>query len=424
MFRHKFVFVKSSAAISIMAALFLSFPVIGADADPLLAKARQGDVSAQLQLGREYLTGGKRRKNPVLAFYWFRKAAAGGNAYGAYNLAVCYENGWGTTVSHAAAFHWYAMAGKIIPAGKMKYAEMLYRGVNPENNPHGEFPGSKAEPEKALAIMRELAAGNPEYLFILAKNLYKNAPAHAGELRRTLKAYVEKVAEPEAEALVLYAACLRSGIGGPPDPAAAAKILQRAAEKNYPEAMAQLAELYQIGAGLPADRKKAVDLTLKAAALGSPRAQVNMGRAYMQGMGVKTDLTAALKYFRLAAETGYPPALRYLGDCYAFGYAVTPDKNRAVQYYRQAAAGGNDQAMYELGMAYKNGDGTEKNDLEAFFWFYRAAQSGSFPGMYEAGKALIEGRGVKKDFARGIQLMKQAAVVDFQAAEYLKQLEE
>ena len=424
MFRHKILCKKNSAAILIVAALFLSFPAVAAENDPLLQKARSGDIPAQLQLGREYISGSKRRKNPVLAFYWFRKAAAAGNAYGAYNLALCYEKGWGTATSEAAAFYWYQMAGKVIAAGKMKFAEMLYRGIEPETNPHGRFPGSKAEPEKALEIMRRLAENDPEYLFTLAKYLYKNAPAHAAELRRTLKTYMEKSAEPEPEAMVLYAACLRSGIGGIPDPAKAAEMLIRAAEKKYPEAMAQLAELYQIGAGVPTDRKKALSLTKQAAALGSPRAQVNMGKAYMQGLNVETDLAKAFNCFQKAGETGYPPALRYLGDCYAFGYAVSPDKKKAVEYYRQAAAAGDDQGMYALGMAYKNGEGTNQNDLESFYWLYRAAQSGSFPGMYEAGKALIEGRGVKKDFARGVQLLKQAVTVNIQAAEYLKQLEE
>ena len=64
--------------------------------DPLRNAALSGDTAAQLKLASEFFFGTDARpRNPVLAVYWYRRAAELGSAEGAYNLGVCYEKGWG-----------------------------------------------------------------------------------------------------------------------------------------------------------------------------------------------------------------------------------------------------------------------------------------------------------------------------------------
>ena len=164
-------------------AVFLSlFAVTAADdAERLYGLARQGDSVAQFTLGNEYFFGRNRQRNPVLAVYWFRKAADGGNRQAQYNLGRCYERGWGCQRSLAMAVKYYRMAmEQDLTAATLSYAELLYAGFDAEKNVYGEFPALKADKEQALTIMRREAAKFPYGKFILAKYLPRCAAPRKG----------------------------------------------------------------------------------------------------------------------------------------------------------------------------------------------------------------------------------------------------
>ncbi|MBP5532196.1 MAG: sel1 repeat family protein, partial [Lentisphaeria bacterium] len=95
MFFHRRVFFAAALfALPLFAAAAEPTPE-GVVADELRAKALAGDADAQLLLADEYLFGKKRPGNPVLAAYWYRKAAERGSAAAKYYLGCCYEHGWG-----------------------------------------------------------------------------------------------------------------------------------------------------------------------------------------------------------------------------------------------------------------------------------------------------------------------------------------
>ena len=61
----------------------------------LLEKAKEGDASAQNELGVAYAEGTGIHRDQRQAVYWFSKAAAQGNALGTCNLGLHYGKGWG-----------------------------------------------------------------------------------------------------------------------------------------------------------------------------------------------------------------------------------------------------------------------------------------------------------------------------------------
>lgn len=61
----------------------------------LLEKAKQGDVTAQVEVAECYYDGKGVEKSYTEAVKWFRKAAEQGNASAQKNLADCYYNGFG-----------------------------------------------------------------------------------------------------------------------------------------------------------------------------------------------------------------------------------------------------------------------------------------------------------------------------------------
>jgi hypothetical protein len=69
------------------------------------------DAAAQAYLGFMYLGNGVQKDN-LEAAKWFQKAASNGNAYGQYNLGVCYEQGYGVTKNIIEAVKWYREAAE------------------------------------------------------------------------------------------------------------------------------------------------------------------------------------------------------------------------------------------------------------------------------------------------------------------------
>ena len=357
----------------------------------------------------------------MLAIYWYRRAADAGHAGAQYNLARCFERGWGCRKSPAMAVKYYRMAmAQKLPQAVLRYAELLYKGVSAEKSEHGEFPALEADKAGALQLMRRAAETSPQGRLLLVKYLFKDAPKHGNELRRLLAGYCQK-ADVHTEALVLYASCLRAGIGGKVDIPLSVAMLNRAEQRGNMEAVAQLAELYMLGIGVPHDMKKSLSMTRRAARSGNQRALVNLGNALISGIGVEYDPAKAVDCFSRAGSSGYPPALRKLGECYARGIGVAQDWQKAVDNYRAAAEGGDDEALFVMGELYDRGvSGIIRSNLTTAFYYYsRSADAGSIKAMRRMAVALLDGRGVQKNTERGMALLRTAAGAGDQAAQFI-----
>ena len=404
------------------AAIFAAVSLFGADT--LLDAARSGDINSQLQLAGEYFYGRQRQKNLTLALYWFRKAAGAGNPQAQYNLALCLQNGWGGKPNPAAAFFWYEKAmNNGVDKAAVRYAELLFIGLESDSYENRTLPAVPADHAKALDILREHAKkSDPDALLLLARYLFMDAPVHGRELRMLLEKYIENTATPDPEALVIYAACLRSGLGGMiPDPAKGAEVLRRAALMKHPEATAQLAEMLFYGFGGTLDRKQAIALYEEAIRLGSSRAMNDYAQLQLFGMYLPQNSESAFKLLTQAAGKNYPPAMRNLGNCYLSGIGTNQDIPKAFELFTRAADAGDGVAAYKLGRMYRNGEYTAKNLEMAFQYFHRSAVAGHPAGLREAGKALFNGTGVKADQSRAMDFLRRAAAAgDAEAAALLR----
>lgn len=90
----------------------VTFPAQEAFAS-MLAKARQGDVSAQSDTGFSYLFGEGVRQNRKKAFYWLSKAADQGYPFGACGLGHYY--GRGAKRDHALMMKWVFIGQTLDP---------------------------------------------------------------------------------------------------------------------------------------------------------------------------------------------------------------------------------------------------------------------------------------------------------------------
>ena len=290
------------------AVLLLPGPVGGEESvvpDALRAAALRGEVEAQLRLGSEFFHGVNRPRNPELAVYWFRKAAAGGSAEAHYNLGICLEGGIGAIPSRLKAYREYetAAAAGVVPA-KFRRAMLLLTGIPPETEQSTVLPGVNADPEKARSLLRELATAGymPAKRELAALTLDRKAEERRPEeLREAIVLLEEAVEAGDAGAMRLLADCCYGGIGMAPDHPRMASLLRRAAEAGDPEAAGKLAYCYE------------------------------------NGIGVKTDEKEAFRWLGIAAESGLPMALAKLGEYYWNGRLVPQNVPKAIELYRAAA---------------------------------------------------------------------------------------
>ena len=401
---------------ALLAALLAAAGVAAAPTDELRVRALADDVEAQLALADEYLFGRNRPVNPVLAAYWYRKAAANGSAAGEYNLGCCHEHGWGVEKSLHRAFVCYSRAAERgLSAALTRRAMLLYQGIPVEDLNDERFKELPADRAGAVSdLRRAAAAGYAPAKYELAMLLYGD-PA----MRRGNEAEIGRLAREAAEApgadaaaKVFFGRCLQHGIGLDPDPPRAAELYGQAAEAGEPRAMAMLGRMLEFGMGVKPDPERAAELYRRSAELGDPAGMVCHGDRLL-GSG---DAPAALGWYDKAVALKYPPAYVKAGDCRANGWGIDPDPAAAFKLYEQGAEFGDAAAQYKLGRCCAEGRGTAPDPAAAVFWYKCAVAAGSRDAVRELGAALLRGQGTKADPEEGRRLLEAAARAGDEAA--------
>ena len=96
--------------ILLLTVLLTSIAFAAPDFDETMTVAKQGDVTAQYNLGVMYGEGVGVPENESEAVKWFRKAADQGYADAQYNLGLMYDNGEGVPENESEAVKWYRKA--------------------------------------------------------------------------------------------------------------------------------------------------------------------------------------------------------------------------------------------------------------------------------------------------------------------------
>lgn len=82
--------------LAIVAAVFIQTGLAQTFAE-LEQKAKKGDATAQVSLGKAYMSGNGVKRNLDEGASWFQKAAAQGNKTAKYYLGLCFSYGWGVS---------------------------------------------------------------------------------------------------------------------------------------------------------------------------------------------------------------------------------------------------------------------------------------------------------------------------------------
>lgn len=180
------------------------------------------------------------------------------------------------------------------------------------------------------------------------------------------------------------------------------ELYEKAAARNHPKAIVNLAGIYGSGDGVAPDERKAVALLERGMSMNIPLAYYNMGAFLTQGIGVKQDRVAALAYFRKAADLGNPAGQYAVGDKLLGDFRQSPDKDKimpiGIQMLECALGQGFAKAGLALGSYFSTRD---ENKERGLVYFQKAAALGDSQALYMLRTAFTEGkRGVTKDPAR------------------------
>lgn len=100
----------SALGISVALSIIFSLSAVAADFATTQALAKQGDATAQNELGNLYIQGELVSRDYAKALEWYKKSAYQGDAEAQYNLGYMYEIGIGVKADEDKAIEWYQKA--------------------------------------------------------------------------------------------------------------------------------------------------------------------------------------------------------------------------------------------------------------------------------------------------------------------------
>jgi TPR repeat protein len=387
--------------------------------------AANGYVPAMLNLGFLLQNGTVIPANNHEAFEWFTQAAKLNNAEAQFHLGKCYHYGLGTPSDPTMAAKYYLLAarqtnytamkslGALLMDGigvkkdEEKAKHWLLRAANEGGNSramynlgvlcfrHSDEPGSKHMAFEWFQKSAEL--GDP----IAAQELSLCYFNGYGDIKPDLLKYREwrKTAAllGATDSQYLMGQAYRQGDGVPKDVEQSLFWLRKAAAKNHPDALYDLALHYLQNNTNKTTLETANEYMIRAAKNGHREAQLQCAFSLFRG-DIDQDCEAASKWLLLAAENGWPNAefllfrLFYNGGTPAKGCPAYPkDKSQAIQWLRRAADHEFLVAQAVLAVMLIQGLDLQQNKSEAEKLLRNAAEHGFAPAQNDLGFAILNG---------------------------------
>ncbi len=342
--------------------------------------AEQGDVKAQMLLGRYYSWGYHNECDNQKAIHWFEKAADNGNAEAPMLIMEIYRkdcpDGIEAELRKVLILKWHkrwldllatkADKGSVDAAKSLMnlYIEDCHEDANPKEG----LETARKWYDRWIDILTTKAAmGN----FVDKMNLANILLYADGVPEVLLDCFSDEDDERSLrQALRLYRDITDSDCD----------------DFFKAEAYYKMGITYHdLG-----DEKKAFTCFKKAAKLNWHEAYAKIGDAYRYGNGVGPDDVAARKWYRKGTDVGEITAMLRLAECYKEGIGGTQDYEKAMDCYLMLAeringrgfkhqATGIGIALYEIGNMYLNGLGVQPDFKKAILYFALAADKCNNP---------------------------------------------
>lgn len=338
--------------------------------DAITSAAEDGDVKAQMLLGKYYSWGYHSGCDNLKAIYWFEKAADNGTPEAAMLIMEIYRNdcpdGIDAERRKALILEWHrrwfdilaSKAGKgLLSAAKdlmCQYIEDCPEDINQEKG----IEIARKWYDRWIDIMTTKAENGD---FVDKMNLADILLYADGVPEELLDHFSDEDDERSlSQAIRLY----------------------KDIADNDSEGLLKSEAYYKMGCAYDDldEGKKALACFKKAAGLNCHEAFARIGDAYREGNGVGQDDAIARKWYRKGADVGEITATLRLAECYKNGIGGKQDYGKAMLEYQRIAeringrgfkhqAAGIGTALYEIGSMYLEGMGVQPDLKEAIRYF-------------------------------------------------------
>lgn len=303
-----------------------------------------------------------KRKNPVLAFQWYKRSAIHGDTKGKANLGRCYFKGEGVHVNYKKAFHWLSQSDD--PESQFLLAQCYSKGWGVTKNL-----------DEALTLYMKAAEAGLVEAYLALGELYR---FEIKDLNKAVE-WCEKDILKDSKSALFNLGCIYNEV--------------KNLEKSY--------QYFQ-----------------KAADLGCSISLLNMG-VLLLNKGVPQSNIEAAQYFKMAAEKGVVKAQYLLGNCYYDGIGVAEDYKSAYEWYEKAAKSKHGDALNKIGLFYEHGIGDRRKDgYQAYRYYKDSADKENPDGLYNLGRCYQYAIGCgKEDLSKAKECYQRAAKLGHKEAE-------
>lgn len=285
----------------------------------------------------------------------------------------------------------------------------------------------KPEPvqnEKPAAVTQSESIGSePQCDSEEAQQLYFEATQETDDAKRVQ--LLQKAAEAgSSDAMTDLAECYSEGVGVEEDEDRSFELVKKAADLGNARALFMLGLVsYASEEEYPQyyDKEKGLECLQKAASKNFPDAIGYLAMIYLQ----EEDFDKAFFWAQKGAMIDNAEALYALGLMYSNGFKVEENLTKGFEYLKKAADLGEKNAQDLVGDAYFNGSGVGLDYTEAFRYYKMAALQDNGTSMVSLARCLVEGYGTFPDFREAKEWLKKAAELEVEGAEeYLEAVEE
>ncbi len=327
-----------------------------------LARARQGQAAAQVQVAHAYEAGEVVAPDITQAVTWYQKAAAQGDSSAAYALAQLYLTGEKLDRDMDSGVSYLKLAAEKNYAPAQYALGRLYQtGTDnlPEHLGQAAWWWLKAAAQNdadAQAALEQVQAENPELI---------------AQVKQLIEAE-QKAQHGDGASALLLADTYQAGQALEKNEDIAEEWYQKAAALNVAPAQYALYKRYAAN-----DELKALEYLQKAAEGGLAPAQYEVGDRIYQMAQNPEEYQIAFRWFDLAAQQNHTGGLYMRGIMQMQGQGTSKNIPGALASFKQAAELGYADAQYVLGQSYYRGIGVKANRNQARKWLQLARENGN-----------------------------------------------
>lgn len=336
--------------------------------------AEQGDVKAQMLLGKYYSWGYHNECDNQKAIHWFEKAADNGNAEAAMLIMEIYRNDCPDGINAErrktliSEWHrrWFDILATKADKGSADAAKSLMnhyiRECPEEINPDECIASARKWYDRWIEILTAKAAKSDSADKMNLADILLYADGVPEELldcfsdeddersmSQAIRLY-ENITDSNSDDFLKAEAYYKTGCAhnDSGEGKKALSCFKKAAGLNCHEAFARIGDAYREGNGVAPDDATARRWYKKGAGLGEITAMLRFAECYKNGIGGRQDYEKAMLEYQHIAEringrgfkhqiAGIGAALYELGNMYLKGLGVQPDLKKAIRYFKLAA---------------------------------------------------------------------------------------